>query len=62
MTKLCEPIHSFFEKVLVMAPEVQIRQNRLTLLHQVRILFDQLADFTQVVLEGVTSGKTAGPK
>ena len=62
LTKLNEPIHLFFEKVLVMAPEVQIRQNRLTLLHLVRILFDQLADFSQIVLEGVTSGKPAGPK
>jgi glycyl-tRNA synthetase beta chain len=62
LTKLHEPIQLFFEKVLVMAPEAQIRQNRLTLLHLVRILFDQLADFSQVVLEGVASGKTAGHK
>ncbi|HXC62128.1 MAG TPA: glycine--tRNA ligase subunit beta, partial [Nitrospiria bacterium] len=36
LTKLHEPIQLFFEKVLVMAPEDQIRQNRLALLQQVR--------------------------
>src|ERR1700719_4695210 len=59
LTKLHEPIQLFFEKVLVMAPEDQIRQNRLALLQQVRMLFDQLADFAQIVLEGEARGKTA---
>jgi len=62
LTKLHEPIHLFFEKVLVMAPEDPVRQNRLALLHQVRMLFDQLVDFTQIVLEGEASGRVASPK
>ncbi len=62
LTKLHEPIHLFFEEVLVMAPEDQIRQNRLALLHQVRMSFDQLVDFTQIVLEGETSGRAASSK
>jgi glycyl-tRNA synthetase beta chain len=62
LTKLHEPIHSFFEKVLVMTPEDQIRQNRLALLHQVRMLFDRLADFSLIVLEGESDGRVKSPK
>jgi glycyl-tRNA synthetase beta chain len=62
LTELHEPIHLFFEKVLVMSPEDRIRQNRLTLLHQVRMLFDRLADFAQIVLEGESDGRARSPK
>ena len=62
LTELHEPIHLFFEKVLVMAPEDHVRQNRLTLLHEARMLFDRLADFTQIVLEGESDGRARSPK
>ncbi|MGQ9677973.1 MAG: glycine--tRNA ligase subunit beta [bacterium] len=46
------PIDRLFDDVLVMCEEERLRHNRLRLLGYVRALFAQLADFSQVVLEG----------
>ena len=39
----------FFDKVHVNAPDVKIRQNRLTLLHTLLAEFSTIADFSEIV-------------
>ncbi len=39
----------FFDKVLVNAPDVKVRQNRLTLLHTLLAEFSTIADFSEIV-------------
>ncbi|MFH0957704.1 MAG: glycine--tRNA ligase subunit beta [Pseudomonadota bacterium] len=45
MTELREPIDTFFNSVLVMAEEPDIRRNRLALLKRISKLFKRVADF-----------------
>lgn len=49
MTPLREPIDAFFDGVLVMAPEKEVRNNRLALLQEVVDLVFQVADFSRLV-------------
>lgn len=42
----------FFDKVLVMDKDMNLRNNRLALLNEMKGLFGELADFTQIVVEG----------
>lgn len=49
MIPLREPIDAFFDGVLVMAPEKEVRANRLALLQGVVDLVRQLADFSRLV-------------
>jgi glycyl-tRNA synthetase beta chain len=42
----------FFEKVMVMAPEPEIRANRLALLARVLRDFSKIADFSEIVTAG----------
>ena len=51
LASLREPVDEFFEKVLVMEKEPQIRRNRLALLQELRQLFCGIADFS--LLTGV---------
>jgi glycyl-tRNA synthetase beta chain len=46
------PLNGFFDKVLVMAEDMKVRQNRLALLQAIRGLLLRMADFSQVVVEG----------
>jgi len=46
------PLNAFFDKVLVMAEDVRVKQNRLALLQAIRELLLRTADFSQVVVEG----------
>ena len=46
LAELQQPIDDFFEKVLVMAPDIKLRNNRLALLNQLRQLFLQIADIS----------------
>ncbi len=46
------PLTSFFDRVLVMAEDKKIRQNRLALLQAISELLLQVADYSQVVVEG----------
>jgi glycyl-tRNA synthetase beta chain len=46
---LVEPIHVFFEKILVMDKNVRVRNNRLALLRQASGLFLGLCDFRKLV-------------
>jgi len=45
-------IDNFFDNVLVMAEDKRIKRNRLALLQQVSKLFSQIADYSEVVIEG----------
>ncbi len=47
--KLERPVNSFFDSVLVMDKNPQIKENRLALLLSVKKLFDSLADFSKVI-------------
>ena len=48
LSRFREPIHDFFEKVLVMCEEENLRENRLPLLNGIGKLFTRIADFTQL--------------
>lgn len=50
--KLQGPLNALFEKILVMAEDKQVRQNRLALLQAISQLLLKTADFSQVVVEG----------
>jgi glycyl-tRNA synthetase beta chain len=53
------PIDAFFDGVMVMVDDEQVRSARLGLLAFVRKLFLRIADFARVVLEGEESGRQA---
>lgn len=46
LASLREPLYAFFDRVIVMADDPQVRINRLTLLAQLRKLFLQVADIS----------------
>lgn len=50
--KLQPVLNTFFERVLVMAEEKKLRQNRLGLLQAIARMLAQAADYSQVVVEG----------
>jgi len=52
LAELGPPIDTFFEKVMVLAPEEALRRNRLSLLADLARLFLHFAAFHAVVLEG----------
>jgi len=49
---LRENVDRFFDEVLVMAEEDDIRKNRLALLVRLALFFNQVADFSKIVVEG----------
>jgi glycyl-tRNA synthetase beta chain len=51
LAHLREPVDAFFETVLVMAEDDQIRRNRLSLLEEISTLFHNVADFSRIVTE-----------
>jgi len=57
LLKLAAPLSDFFGKVLVMAEDRRVRQNRLALLQAISELLMGMADFSQVVVEGEKKGK-----
>jgi glycyl-tRNA synthetase beta chain len=50
--KMQSPLTSFFDRILVMAEDKKTRQNRLALLQAISELLLQVADYSQVVVEG----------
>ncbi len=44
------PIDRFFDEVMVLVDDARIRENRLSLLHDVAQLFQQIADFSKISL------------
>ena len=51
MARLRQPVDAFFDTVLVMAKEEQIRFNRLSLLEAISRLFLRIADFAKIVTD-----------
>jgi glycyl-tRNA synthetase beta chain len=49
LANLREPVDAFFDGVMVMADDAAMRKNRLALLSQLRALFLQVADISQLV-------------
>ena len=52
LKKLSAPIDSFFDSVMVMDEDLQVRKNRLALLKSVDELFARIADFGKLVVNG----------
>ena len=50
-------VDRFFDKVLVMTDDKELRNNRLALLKEISDLFLSIADISEVVLQGVQNGK-----
>ncbi len=50
--RLRSTIHSFFDNVLVMDEDLNLRRNRLALLQAISRLLDQIADYSQIVIQG----------
>ncbi len=50
LAALQEPVDQFFDQVMVMAEDESVRNNRLRLLNQLRQLFLQVADISQLVV------------
>ena len=46
---LCEPVDEFFDQVLVMDQDNNIRKNRIALIKKIGILFNQVADLSKIV-------------
>jgi glycyl-tRNA synthetase beta chain len=55
---LVQPVHAFFEKVMVMDKNAKIRQNRLALLKQAADLFIVVGDFRKLVYATESSTKS----
>lgn len=50
LAALRAPVDAFFDRVMVNADDESLRQNRLNLLHELRQLFMQVADISQLVV------------
>lgn len=55
--KLQPALNTFFDKVLVMAEDKKVRQNRLGLLQSIQKMLAGIADYSQVVVEGEKPAK-----
>ena len=62
LLRLRPALNAFFDKVLVMAEDKKVRQNRLGLLQAIRKLLLETADYSRIVVEGERSGKPAGSR
>jgi len=50
LTTLCNPIDVFFDKIMVMAEQESVRNNRLALLDRLASMFYLIADFSKLVV------------
>jgi glycyl-tRNA synthetase beta chain len=50
LAELAEPIHHFFQEVMVMVEDEEVRANRLALLKRIRDLTSQYADFSKLMI------------
>ncbi|HEV8712168.1 MAG TPA: glycine--tRNA ligase subunit beta [Candidatus Binatia bacterium] len=55
ISKLRPYVDAFFDKVMVMVPDKQLRENRLALLTRLLKSFSTIADFSEIVTESKTS-------
>jgi len=46
---LCEPVGEFFDQVLVMDKDEEIRKNRISLIKKIGSLFNQVADLSKII-------------
>jgi len=60
--KLQPMLNTFFDKVLVMAEDKQVRQNRLGLLQSIAKMLLGIADYSQIVVEGEKAAKPKGSR
>lgn len=60
--KLQPVLNTFFDKVLVMAEDKKVRQNRLGLLQSIARLLLGIADYSQVVVEGEKAARPKGAR
>jgi glycyl-tRNA synthetase beta chain len=60
--KIQPVLTTFFERILVMAEEKKLRQNRLALLQAINRLLAGMADYSQVVVEGEKPAKSQAPR
>jgi glycyl-tRNA synthetase beta chain len=60
--KIQPVLTTFFERILVMAEEKKLRQNRLALLQAINRLLAGMADYSQVVVEGEKPAKPQAPR
>ena len=51
LLELKEPVDEYFERVMVMAENSQVRKNRLGFLRSLHDLYAQVADFSKIVIE-----------
>ncbi len=56
--KLQPVLNTFFDKVLVMAEEKKVRQNRIGLLQSIAKMLLGIADYSQIVVEGEKTAKS----
>jgi glycyl-tRNA synthetase beta chain len=52
ITRLKPEVDSFFDKVMVMAEDKDLRENRIRFLTEIGALFNQVADFSKIQAEG----------
>jgi glycyl-tRNA synthetase beta chain len=52
ISKMRQPVDAFFDKVMVMVDDEQVRANRLALLRDLLSEFSTIADFSEIVTEG----------
>jgi len=50
LADLQQPVDDFFDQVMVMADDIALRNNRISLLKSLRDLFLQVADISQLVV------------
>jgi len=60
LARLRPAVDAFFNKVLVMAEEPTVRNNRLALVYAVKSTYDQMADFSKI-LTTAPSAQPAAP-
>lgn len=59
LAKLRPTIDKFFNEVLVIAEDKEVRQNRLALLNRAVAIFNKVGDFSKLVIPGVTSSSAS---
>ncbi len=52
ISRLRQPVDTFFDKVMVMVDDERVRANRLALLRDLLNEFSTIADFSEIVTEG----------
>ncbi len=50
---LIDPINNFFDRVLIMSEDINLKQNRLALLNNLKKLFTKFADFSKLPVKSV---------